>query len=118
MATQADLDPHMRGDTMTLNITVTGEDVTGDEFWFTMKSCLADVDASAALQFHETAPVGASATAGLHVLVVSSTLFAALTPGKFFYDVQWVDTSPTPNHVNTLTYGVVEILSDVSVDVV
>jgi hypothetical protein len=117
MATKQDLTDTHRGDTIVLIITVTGEDVTDDEFWFTMKACLDDADPGA-LQHHATAPAGAPATAGQYTMTVPETLTKLLTPGKYFYDVQWVDPTPSPSLVNTLVYGVIEILTDVSVDIV
>jgi hypothetical protein len=51
-------------------------------------------------------------------MTVPETLTKLLTPGKYFYDVQWVDPTPSPSLVNTLVYGVIEILTDVSVDIV
>jgi len=118
MATQADLSDVMRGDTVVLNISIASTDITGDELWFTMKSCLADTDAAAALQYHETVPSGAPATGGLHTLTIPTTSTSSLTPGKYFYDVQWVDPSTTPSTVNTLSYGIVEVLEDVSISII
>lgn len=119
MATKQDLDATPRGDTIVLIVTISGVgDIQGDELWFTMKACIDDTDANAALQFREVVPAGAPASAGQHTLIVPATSTAAVDPGKYFYDVQWVNPTPNPTEVHTLVYGVIEILDDVTQDIV
>lgn len=120
MATYLDLDPVHRGDTIPLKVVnikdVDGNniDITNDEIWFTLKDCLADTDGQADLQHNETVPAGADATAGTHAFEVPSTLTDLVAPGKYFYDIQWVDPTPNPKRVHTLFYGILEVLEDVT----
>jgi hypothetical protein len=122
MATYQDLTPVHRGDTIPLKVVnikdVDGNniDITSDEIWFTMKACLSDPDPGA-LQYNETVPSGADATAGTHAFEVPSTLTILVAPGTYFYDIQWVDPTPTPKRVHTIFYGLVEILADISLTV-
>jgi len=120
MATYQDLTAVHRGDSIPLTVQSVVDtlgaaiDITGDEIWFTLKSCLTDTDVGAALQFQETVPAGAPATAGTHAFEIPSNLTDVVTPGKYFYDIQWVDPSPTPSRIHTLFYGVVEVLTDIT----
>jgi hypothetical protein len=119
LASSSGIGSFYRGDSKNFRLTFKDSsgvaiDITGFELWFTMKSSVADLDASAAVQKVVTFAAGADATAGIGELALSS-VDTAVTPGIYFYDFQLVDPTATPPIVTTITSGKVTVLQDVTV---
>ena len=100
------LEDFRRGDTLNLTLTFTDKvtgaavDVTGMEFWLTLKSSPDDPDPGV-MQVRYTAPAGADATAGA-VKMTATSADTAITPGTYYYGIQRVIAGSPPD-VQTTT---------------
>ena len=115
------LDPIIRGDTLPIELLITEMDGTpinieSDLIFFTLKTDRALADSLATLAAQFTVPVGADAQAGKAVITLTSVQTAAIPPGKYFYDIQWVQPEATPI-VKTMFLGTVLVLADTTIDV-
>lgn len=111
--TSKNLDPLVRGDDWTINLTITSAgavvDVTGYTFYFTLKS---DIDANDPGELQVTAlPSGADATNGIVNIDVPAATTTTLTPQTYNYDVQQIDNT---GNVRTLLIGKVKVVKDVT----
>lgn len=72
-----------------------GNDITGFEFWLTLKESFDESDAQAVLQFHTKAGdyLGDDPTHGIVYLVIPAVQTKAAIPGLYLYDLQCKDTS-------------------------
>ena len=79
----------IRGDDRTLNITITEDgsvlDITGYTLFFTVKSCLTDIDTAALISKDVTTHT--NPTLGVTQVVLTNT-DTDLTPDTYFYDMQ------------------------------
>lgn len=115
------ISPLYRGDTRTIKVTITDDagdpvNIGGHSLWMTLKSDPADLDAAAVLQVSAVMPANAESTAGIGYLTLSSTATDGLTPGRYYYDVQWVQPG-TPPVVKTVSAGKLKVLTDITVSV-
>ena len=116
------LSPLYRGDTRTLRVTITDEatgaavDISGHTLWLTLKSDPSDLDAAAELQVSAVMPNNASSQAGIGHLVMTSADTDGLVPGRYYYDVQWVQPG-SPPVVKTIEAGKVRVLADITLTV-
>ena len=110
--------PLYRGDTRTLKVTITDGagvpiDITGHKLYFTLKANKTDADIAAALQVSALMPTGANSTAGIGYLTITSADTNSVTPGRYYYDIQWVQPGPVP-FVKTMDEGRVRVLADIT----
>ena len=114
MVTQVDLNTFVRGDTWTNKFAFTDEsnvaiDITDNVYFLTLKANPEATDLQADAQATVTA-TGADAVAGIVYLTLSSAQTAALSPGKYYYDLQQIDSG----QVSTLLLGKVKVLRDIT----
>lgn len=113
---QKDLSTQVRGDTWGLNFNIqdsTGapEDITGYEYWFTLKVNPDDTDANAALQEGPVVISPQNGVIGKVYIEVPAFETFYLTPRTYYYDLQEV----TPEgRVSTLLIGKVKVVKDVT----
>ena len=112
---QQDLNDFVRGDTWTQKLTLLNEgnpvDITGDEFWITLKLNpeAADLDSDAQQQL---AASGDDASNGIVYLTLEAADTENLLPSRYYYDIQ----RKTSNKVQTLVYGRVRVIRDITRD--
>lgn len=108
------LNPVIRGDTWKIKLTIQEDnaaaDITGYQYWFTMKEDIDKADTSAAIQEVFTA-AGADAAAGIMVLTIPATATELVSPGYYLYDIQQKNLS---GEIQTLMIGQVLVESDVT----
>ena len=114
---QQDLDPQARGDTWNFqflmqDINGAAIDITGNQYWFTLKSDLALTDAQAEAQVGPITPPSAQATQGILNVVVSGLLTSPLTAATYNYDLQEVESTGS---VHTLLIGKIRVKADVTI---
>ncbi len=101
----------VRGDTESITFTLerdgTPVNLTGTTVFFTAKSGLDDVDASAAIAISVTSH--SDPTNGITIIPLSSTN-TDITPGEYFYDIQVKDGAT----ITSIPYRKLEILTDVT----
>lgn len=117
MYIEKNLDNQVRGDTweLTFNIqTSTGapENITGNEYWLTLKSLIDDTDANAALQIGPVTAGSPNAALGILSVVVYPEDTIVLEAKTYFYDLQEVSAA---NEVTTLLIGKVKVVKDVTI---
>jgi len=117
-----------RGDTLIVSLTGLGSISARSKLWFTVKGGQEDTDAQATLFVEETAGLSvvnaaAYATATDGAIVVTDEATGALTitikpavtddlvPSTYYYDLQMLTTGGV---VDTLTYGVFTVNSDIT----
>ena len=91
--------------TLTVNEDSVVKNLTGYDLHLTVKKKRSDDDADAVLT--DTATIAAPTT-GVGVFTLTTTQ-TAISPGIYFYDVQWDDGA---NDVDTVIYGTFQILED------
>lgn len=106
------LRPLFRGDSRTIRATIKGEDMTpvnvsGHTLWVTLKKQAHDPDPGV-LQVMSAQPFDASAQNGVGTVRLESTDTDTLSPGMYYYDVQWV----APGIVKTVEAGRVRVKPD------
>ena len=116
MYTEKNLDNQVRGDTwvLTFNIQTSAgapEDITGNDYWLTLKSAFDDTDATAALQVGPVSAGSPNAANGILTITVLPEDTELLEAKTYFYDLQEVNTS---NEVTTLLIGKVKVVKDVT----
>lgn len=113
---QQDLDPQARGDTWNFQFLMQDTngvaiDITGNQYWFTLKSDVALEDADAEIQVGPISVPAAQAAQGILNLVVSGLLTSPLTAATYNYDLQEVKND---NTVSTLLIGKLRVKADVT----
>lgn len=114
--------PMRRGDTRTFIVTITDKetgaavDISGHRLWFTMKALKTDADLAAVLQVSAVMPSNADSVAGIGDLTIASTDTDGLVPGRYYYDLQWVQPG-SPPIVKTIQAGRVRVLADITLSV-
>lgn len=116
MYTEKNLDNQVRGDTwiLTFNIQTSAgapEDITGNDYWLTLKSSIDDTDATAALQIGPAVAGSPNASLGILTIMVSPEDTELLEAKTYFYDLQEVNAA---NEVTTLLIGKVKVVKDVT----
>ena len=117
MYIEKNLDNQVRGDTwvLTFNIQTSAgapEDITGNEYWFTLKSLIDDTDANAALQVGPATAGSPNAANGILTITIAPEDTINLEAKTYFYDLQEVNTS---NEITTLLIGKVKVVKDVTI---
>lgn len=112
--TQLDLEPLVRGDDWTIKLTLTSGgapiDLTGNTYYFTLKSDIDYSDLQAELQV--TATSGSpDAANGILYIVVDKTDTDQLTARTYNYDVQQKDSI---GNIKTILIGKVKVVKDVT----
>jgi len=112
-----DLCDLVRGDDWAIKLTITDDnntpiDITNNVYWMTLKNQQADVDPGV-IQTNITA-TGVDATNGIVVISFVDNETRLVEPGRYYYDVQEVDTS---DNVYTLLLGKVKVLQDVTISI-
>jgi hypothetical protein len=106
-----DLNDFVRGDTWTQKVTIMNEgtpvDITGDEFWLTMKLNPESVSPDAQCSI---AASGADALNGIVYLTLEAVDTTDLIPSRYYFDIQ----RKTSNKVQTLLYGRVRVIRDIT----
>lgn len=116
MYIEKNLDNQVRGDTwiLTFNIQTSAgapENITGNEYWFTLKSGIDDTDANAALQIGPATAGSPNAANGILTITIAPEDTINLEAKTYFYDLQEVSAS---NEVTTLLIGKVKVVKDVT----
>lgn len=101
----------VRGDSWTFEITIQDQnnqavDISGNEYWLTLKSNIDQTDNDAALQI---GPIVGGA--GGVVIISATPLETEITPQTYNYDLQEVTSA---GKVNTLLLGKVKVVKDVT----
>jgi len=116
MYTEKNLDNQVRGDTWVLTFNIQNsagapENITGNDYWLTLKSSIDDTDATAALQIGPVVAGSPDAALGILTVVVLPADTELLEAKTYFYDLQEVNAS---NEVTTLLIGKVKVVKDVT----
>lgn len=106
----------VRGDSWTLKFQIQNSagapvDLTGNDYWLTLKTNIDDTDAQAVLQIGPVVVTGANAIAGLLTINVNPDYTENLEAKTYYYDLQEVNSS---NIVSTLLIGKVKVVKDVT----
>jgi hypothetical protein len=114
-----DISDFKRGDTKKIRLAFTDGngtaiDITGWQFWLTLKNDLSDLDAAAVLQVMTTVGdyVDDDAANGI-VYIVATSSDTAIATGSYHYDIQRV-IAGTPPDVLTILSGKVKVTQDVT----
>jgi hypothetical protein len=116
MYTEKNLDNQVRGDTWILTFNIqnsagVAENITGNDYWLTLKSALDDTDAVAALQVGPVVMGAPNASTGTLIITVGPEDTILLEAKTYFYDLQEVNAA---NEVTTLLIGKVKVVKDVT----
>lgn len=111
--TAKDLAPLVRGDDWKLRLVITENnqpiDITGYEYWFTLKS---NIDSADPGQIQVIAnPSGVDATNGIVNILVSHYSTYNIPAGTYHYDVQQIDIF---TQIKTILLGKVRVVKDVT----
>ena len=95
---QLDLTDQARGDTWNLEFLMqdsngTVIDITGNQYWFTLKSLVDLTDPAAELQYGPIAVSGANAPLGRVVMSIPPGMTDSLVPATYNYDLQEVSST-------------------------
>ena len=112
-ATQ-NLPNQVRGDSWYLRFSILDTngaplDITGNEYWLTLKTSKDDTDDNAVVQIGPIAPTGSDAAVGV-VTLYASPADTDIPINSYYYDLQEV----TPTSINTLLIGRVKVVKDVT----
>jgi hypothetical protein len=106
-----DLDDFVRGDTWTQKVTMLNEDtpvdITGDEFWVSLKLNPESVAPDAQQQ---VTAAGDDALQGIVYLTIAAADTHDLVPTRYYYDIQ----RETGGKIQTLLYGRVRVVRDIT----
>ena len=113
---QQDLTPQARGDTWNLKFLIQDVDanpidITGNQYWFTLKSDINLLDEQAELQVGPVSAGSPDASQGIISLTIPGGATNALEPRTYNYDVQEIDSN---GRVNTLLIGKIRIKADIT----
>jgi len=113
---QQDLVSQARGDTWNFQFLmqdVDGNaiDITGNEYWITLKSDVSLTDAQAELQVGPLAVEAGNASQGILNITIPGVDTNSLTPATYNYDLQEVESN---GKVNTLLIGKIRVKADVT----
>jgi hypothetical protein len=111
-----DFPQQIRGDTWNITVNFKDEagsaiDITGNQYWFTLKSNIDSVDNDAAIQLGPFTADIADASLGILSFSVSGVLTKELQGISYHYDLQEVTSS---NEVSTILIGKIRIRKDVT----
>ena len=106
----------IRGDTWNLEITMVDAagaavDISGNEYWFTLKSDIDVLDAAADLQYGPVTEGSPGAANGILSFSIPGALTKDLTGRTYHYDLQEVTAA---GEVNTILIGRIRIRKDVT----
>lgn len=107
MATRSNITGIIRGDTITINISATGIDLTGYTIFFTIKRTYNSSDSNDSSAVIKKTWVSAGATTS----TVISAAESKIPPMTYKYDVQYKDLN---GNIVTLAYGDFEIINEVT----
>jgi hypothetical protein len=113
---QKDLPNQVRGDTWIFKFYIqtsagAPENITGYDYWFTLKTSPDDTDQNAVIQVGPAVMGVIDAVAGLVTITVTPDITEDVIPGSYFYDLQEINAS---NKVSTLLLGKVKVVKDVT----
>ena len=113
---QQDLTPQARGDTWNLrfiiqDVSSTPIDITGNQYWITLKSSVDLLDEQAELQIGPIVAAVPDSTSGILSIVIPGGATNALEPKTYNYDVQEVTSTGT---VSTLLIGKIRVKADIT----
>lgn len=113
---QQDLTSQARGDTWNFQFLMQDSngsalDVTGNQYWLTLKSDVALSDEGAELQVGPIAIPAVEAAQGIVNIAVNGSLTNILTPRTYNYDLQEVKSDST---VSTLLIGKIKVRADIT----
>jgi len=113
---QQDLPSQARGDTWNFkfliqDVSATPIDITGNEYWITLKSNVDFTDPQAELQVGPLAVEAGNASRGILNITVPGITTNTLNPGTYHYDLQEVDSNGT---VSTLLIGKIRVKADIT----
>ena len=113
---QQDLTPQARGDTWNLEFLMQDSngaiiDLTGNQYWFTLKSSVNLIDLGAELQYGPIAVSAVNAALGKVVMSIPSGMTDSLVPATYNYDLQEVSST---GDVSTLLIGKIRVKADVT----
>lgn len=105
----------VRGDDWAVKLTITDDngvalDITGNVYWLTLKTQREDADPGV-IQTNITASGSPDAANGIVTISFLDTATSLVSPGRYYYDVQEVDTS---GNVYTLLLGRVKVVADIT----
>ena len=111
---QRDLDALVRGDDWVIKLTITSEgvplDVTGYQYWLTLKADYEDADPGA-IQTTVTVAASAEATGGIVYIRAPRADTVNVAPRNYYYDIQQLDGADT---VQTILIGKVLVVKDIT----
>jgi len=113
---QQDLTSQARGDTWNLQFLMQDSngnslDVTGNQYWFTLKSNINFSDQEAELQVGPLSVPAGEASQGIVNISINGGLTTLLTPATYNYDLQEVKNDGT---VSTLLIGKIKVRADIT----
>lgn len=113
-----DLPDQVRGDTWKFTFVFKDTnnaaiDITGLQYWFTVKESRDDTDALAGVQVGPFVAESADALIGQLDLIISPAQTEDLEPKTYYYDLQEVNAS---NEVSTLLLGRVKVKQDITLN--
>ena len=90
-----------QGDDYTLKVNFGANDITGFEFWLTLKNDFEDTDANAVLQVTSVAgsDPGDDPTHGIAYIRILASQTKQIIPGSYIYDLQVKTTSGLINTI-------------------
>jgi len=113
---QQDLAPQARGDSWDIKFSfqdVSGSpiDLTGNEYWITLKSEVTLLDTEAELQIGPVVAGSPDASQGLLSIVIPALSTKDLEPKTYNYDLQEISSS---GNVSTLLIGKIRVKADIT----
>jgi hypothetical protein len=113
---QKDLAPQVRGDTWIIKFILKDSsgnpiNITGNQYWFTLKDDLQASDAQAPLQLGPIDITGQNAIDGIVTFVAPSNITSTLVAKTYTYDFQEVKST---GDVSTIIIGKVKVVKDVT----
>lgn len=116
MYIEKNLDNQVRGDTWVLTFNIqtssgTPENITGNDYWLTLKANIDDTDEVAALQVGPVNISGQNAIDGILTITVNPGQTQLLEARTYYYDLQEVTSD---NEIATLLIGKVRVVKDVT----
>lgn len=106
----------IRGDTWNIEVTMVDAsnnpvDISGNQYWFTLKSDIDFIDSQAELQYGPVSPGSPDDVAGILSFSIPGVLTKDLTGRSYHYDLQEITLS---GEINTILIGKIRIRKDVT----
>jgi hypothetical protein len=98
-----------RGDTVNINLSLSGTDLTGATIYFTAKSVVDDDATDSAAVIKKDVTSHTDATAGQTTIALTSTDTNSVDPGIYGYDIQLKNSDDA---ISTLEVGQLKVLGD------